>query len=154
MIRRASMNSHDWIGGISNIKFKGDKMTYKLGVDLRSYKGYHYRAMNNLMGLDGYFSTGNDNNSGQIVETTIEASPFKNTGIRGPKINYYNNGIVKWAGFNAMAEYTDDKLSAVLQLGTSNQSFQREDFFAQTTNPISDKRTLEEAMLKGSQLQL
>ena len=29
VIRRASMNSHDWIGGISNIKFKGDKMTYK-----------------------------------------------------------------------------------------------------------------------------
>ena len=54
------MNSHDWIGGISNIKFKGDKMTYKFGVDLRSYKGYHYRAMNNLMGLDGYFSTGNE----------------------------------------------------------------------------------------------
>ena len=149
VIRRASMNSHDWIGGISNIKFKGDKMTYKLGVDLRSYKGYHYRAMNNLMGLDGYFSTGNDNNSGQIVETTIEASPFKNTGIRGPKIAYYNNGIVKWAGFNAMAEYTDDKLSAVLQLGTSNQSFQREDFFAQTTNPISDKKNIGGGYVKG-----
>ena len=41
-----------------------------------------------------------------------------------------------------MAEYTDDKLSAVLQLGTSNQSFQREDFFAQTTNPISDKKNI------------
>ena len=149
VIRRASMNSHDWIGGISNIKFKGDKMTYKLGVDLRSYKGYHYRAMNNLMGLDGYFSTGNDNNSGQIVETTIEASPFKNTGIRGPKIAYYNNGIVKWAGFNAMAEYTDDKLSAVLQLGTSNQSFQREDFFAQTTNPISEKKNIGGGYIKG-----
>ena len=149
VVRRASMNSHDWIGGISNLKIKGEKMTYKFGVDLRSYKGYHYRAMNNLMGLDGYFSTGNDNNGGQIVETTIEASPFRDTGIRGPKIAYYNNGIVKWAGFNAMAEYTDEKLSAVLQLGTSNQSFQREDFFAQPTNPISEKKNIGGGYVKG-----
>ena len=124
-------------------------MTYKFGVDLRSYKGYHYRAMNNLLGLDGYYSTGNDNNGGQIIETTIEASPFNDTGIRGPKIAYYNNGIVKWAGFNAMAEYTDEKLSAVLQLGTSNQSFQREDFFAQPTNPISDKKNIGGGYVKG-----
>ena len=48
-----------------------------------------------------------------------------------------------------MAEYTDEKLSAVLQLGTSNQSFQREDFFAQTTNPISDKKNIGGGYVKG-----
>ena len=67
LIRRASMNSHDWVGAISNLKFKGDKMTYSVGVDLRSYTGYHYRVVNDLLGLDGYFSTGNQNSAGQII---------------------------------------------------------------------------------------
>ena len=64
--------------------------------------------------------------AGQIIETTIEASPFKNTGIRGPKIDYYNIGHVGWQGVNGLAEYSGDKITGVLQVGLSNQSFQRE----------------------------
>lgn len=149
LIRRASMNSHDWVGAISNLKFKGDKMTYSLGIDLRSYTGYHYRVVNDLLGLDGYFSTGNQNSAGQIIETTVEANPFKNTGIRGPKIDYYNIGNVGWQGFNGMAEYTGDKLSAVLQAGLSNQSFQREDYFDQPSNPISETKNVGGGYIKG-----
>ena len=149
LIRRASMNSHDWVGAISNIKFKGDKMTYSLGLDLRNYKGYHYRVLNNLMGLDGYFSTGNRNSAGQIIETLVEANPFQDTGIRGPKIDYYNIGYVGWVGFNGMAEYSGDKLSAVLQVGTSNQSFQRKDYFDQPTNPLSEKKNVGGGYIKG-----
>ena len=149
LIRRASMNSHDWVGAISNLKFKGDKMTYSVGVDLRSYTGYHYRVVNDLLGLDGYFSTGNQNSAGQIIETTVEANPFKNTGIRGPKIDYYNIGNVGWQGFNGMAEYTGDKLSAVLQAGLSNQSFQREDYFDQPSNPISETKNVGGGYIKG-----
>ena len=149
LVRRASMNSHDWVGAISNLKFKGDKMTYSIGVDLRSYTGYHYRVLNDLLGLDGYYSTGNKNSGGQIIETLVEANPFKNTGIRGPKIDYYNIGNVGWQGVNGMAEYTGDKLTAVLQAGLSNQSFQREDFFDQPTNPISEKKNVGGGYLKG-----
>ena len=35
MIRRASMNSHDWIGGISNLNINSGKMRYSIGIDLR-----------------------------------------------------------------------------------------------------------------------
>ncbi len=139
MVRRASMNSHNWIGAISNLEITQGKMTYSIGVDLRNYTGYHYRAMNNLMGLDGYYSTGNDNENGRIVNTTIEASPFNNTGLAGPKIDYYNIGKVGWQGLNGMAEYNDNgRLTAVVQAGVSNQSFQRIDYFDQANNPISD----------------
>ena len=149
LVRRASMNSHDWVGAISKIKFEGEKMTYSLGVDLRNYKGYHYRVLNDLMGLDGYYSTGNRNNDGQIIETLIEASPFNNTGIRGPKMDYYNIGYVGWQGFNGMAEYASGKLNAVVQAGLSNQSFQREDFFDQPTNPLSEKKNVGGGYFKG-----
>lgn len=150
LVRRASMNSHDWIGAISNLEGKFGNFKTSIGVDLRSYKGYHYRVLNDLLGLDGYYSTGNKNSNGQIINTLIEASPFKNTGIRGPKIDYHNNGVVGWQGVNGLVEYSkDDKLTAVLQGGLSNQSFQREDFFDQPTQPISDTKNQTGGYVKG-----
>jgi outer membrane receptor protein involved in Fe transport len=150
MIRRASMNSHDWVGAISNLETQNDNWRFSIGIDLRSYKGYHYRALENLMGLDGYYSTGNRNSAGQIINTTIEASPFKNTGLNGPKIDYYNTGIVKWGGLNGLMEYSNgDKFTAVLQAGLSNQQYQREDFFDQPKLPISDKVNQGGGYLKG-----
>lgn len=149
LIRRASMNSHDWVGAISNLEKQFGKVKASIGVDLRKYKGYHYRVVNDLLGLDGYYSTGNKNSAGQIINTTVEANPFKDTGIRGPKIDYYNNGIVGWQGVNGLVEYADDKLTAVLQAGKSNQSFQREDFFDQPGNPISDVHNQGGGYVKG-----
>ena len=149
LIRRSSMNSHDWVGAISNLEKQFGNWKTSIGVDLRKYKGYHYRVVNDLLGLKGYYSTGNKNSAGQLVETTVEASPFKDTGIRGPKIDYYNNGIVGWQGVNGLVEYADEKLTAVLQAGLSNQSFQREDFFDQPGNPISDVHNQGGGYLKG-----
>ena len=150
LVRRASMNSHDWVGAISNLNIQSGKMKYSLGVDLRSYTGYHYRVMNNLMGLDGYYSTGNKNSAGQIVESTIEASPFQSTGLKnGTKIDYFNIGYVGWQGVNGLAEYGGEKITAVLQAGLSNQSFQREDLFDQPTNPLSDTQNQGGGYLKG-----
>ena len=149
LIRRASMNSHDWVGAISNLNITKGNMRYSLGVDLRNYTGYHYRALNHLMGLDGYYSTGNKNSAGQIIESTIEANPFKDTGIRGPKIDYYNVGKVGWQGLNSLIEYSGDKITAVLQMGTSNQSFQRIDYFDQPGNFESETKNVTGGYLKG-----
>jgi len=150
LVRRASMNSHDWVGAISNLNIQSGKMKYSIGVDLRSYTGYHYRVLNNLMGLDGYYSTGNKNSAGQIVESTIEASPFQSTGLKnGTKIDYFNIGYVGWQGVNGLAEYGGEKITAVLQAGLSNQSFQREDLFDQPTNPLSDTQNQGGGYLKG-----
>ncbi len=149
LVRRASMNSHDWIGGISNLDIKSGDMRYSIGVDLRKYKGYHYRALENLMGLDGYYSTGNKNSAGQIIESTIEASPFKDTGLNGPKIDYYNTGDVGWQGVNFLAEYSDGgTLTAVVQAGVSNQSFKRVDYFDQPGNPESVTKNVGGGYLK------
>jgi outer membrane receptor protein involved in Fe transport len=101
------------------------------------------------MGFDGYYSTGNKNSAGQIIETLVEASPFNNTGLQGPKIDYYNIGYVGWQGFNGLAEYSGDKLTAVIQAGLSNQSFQREDLFDQPGLPLSEKKNIGGGYLKG-----
>ena len=153
LVRRASMNSHNWIGAISKLNIQSGKMRYSLGVDLRDYTGYHYRAMNNLMGLQQYASTGNDNLGTQLIgaDDLVVAKPFQGTNIGDDKakIDYYNIGFVKWAGFNGLVEYAGDDITAVVQVGLSNQQFQREDRFNNIDNPISDKANQGGGYLKG-----
>ena len=149
LVRRASMNSHNWVGGISNLEGEFGKWKTSVGVDLRSYTGYHYRVLNNLMGLDGYYSTGNRNSNGQIINTTVDASPFGSTGLNGPKIDYFNIGKVGWQGLNTMAEYGGDKLTAVVQAGLSNQAFQRIDYFDVPDNPESETQNQGGGYVKG-----
>jgi len=153
LVRRASMNSHNWIGGISKLNIQSGKMRYSLGVDLRNYTGYHYRALENLMGLQQYASTGNNNLGTQLYGASdlVVAKPFQGTNIGDDeaKIDYYNVGYVKWAGFNGLVEYAGDDVTAVLQAGLSNQQFQREDLFDNVDNPISDKANLLGGYLKG-----
>ena len=150
LIRRASMNSHNWFGGISTLDYTSGNFRYSLGIDLRRYVGYHYRTLENLMGLDGYYSTGNDNSAGNIQNVTINASPFRNTGLERSKIDYFNTGIVGWQGVNGLVEYNDNaSWTAVLQAGYSNQSFKREDFFDQVNNPVSDKQNQGGGYVKG-----
>lgn len=150
LIRRASMNSHNWVGAISSLDIEKGNFRYSVGVDLRSYTGYHYRALENLMGLDGYFSSGNQNSAGKILNTTIDASPFRDTGLAGPKLDYYNIGYVGWQGFNGLIEYNNEtSFTAVLQAGISNQSFQRKDFFDQPGKPLSEKVDIIGGYVKG-----
>lgn len=150
MIRRASMNSHDWVGAISALEINSGNFRYSIGVDLRDYTGYHYRSLVDLLGLEGYYSTGNQNSAGQIITTGIKADPFKNTGIRDPKIDYYNIGYVGWQGVNGLVEYNDhNKITAVLQGGLSNQSFQRKDFFDQPDLVKSKKKNVGGGYIKG-----
>ena len=150
MIRRASMNSHDWVGAISNLEYNKGNWRASVGLDLRKYKGYHYRVVNDLLGFDAYYSVGNNNSNGQMINTTVEARPFANTGLNGPKIDYYNVGNVGWTGVNGLLEYNNQSnITAVVQAGVSNQSYQREDYFDQPNNPISDVANLIGGYVKG-----
>ncbi len=149
LIRRASMNSHDWYGAISNLEGQFGNIRASVGIDLRDYTGYHYRVLTDLMGLDGYFSGGNRNSAGTIIENLIDPSPFKDTGLAGPKIDYYNIGYVGWQGLNTLVEYAGTDLTAVLQAGLSNQSFQREDTFDQPGFYLSEKVNQGGGYVKG-----
>ncbi len=168
-VRRSSINSHDWYGAISNLQYETNEWTYGAGIDLRGYTGYHYRVLNDLLGLDGYYSTGNRNltgpyytrsfvngspifnTAGGMIQTeTYGASPLSNIGINADKIDYYNIGHVNWFGFNGFIEYDDDdKLSAVLQFGISNQSYKRTDYFDSPNNVVSEKENKTGGYIKG-----
>ena len=50
IVRRASVNSHNFVGSLVNLKKElSDKLTLDFGVDLRSYRGIHYRRLDHLI---------------------------------------------------------------------------------------------------------
>ena len=52
-------------------------------------------------------------------------------------------------GVNGLVEYNNSIVSAVLQGGLSNQSFQRIDYFAQPDNPESETKNVGGGYVKG-----
>jgi hypothetical protein len=133
--RRASMNSHDWYGVIANYHNDiNDNLSIDLGFDLRTYTGYHYRIVNDVLGADQYFDNRDINNPdrtilpGDFVDVDPSWNPFVNITDQA-KIEYYNVGNVRWEGIFGQIEYSTDVFSVFAQGGASYQQFQRIDYF-------------------------
>lgn len=133
MTLRASMNSHNWYGLVSNFNKKfNDNLTFDFGIDLRTYKGIHYRILVDALGADGYLDNTDINNPNRTLYNTYPADPSWNPFVNikdQEKIAYYNDGNVNWLGAFTQLEYVKDKLSAFIQGGVSRQGFQRVDYF-------------------------
>lgn len=123
-IRRSSVNSHNWYGILSTLTHRiNDRFTFSGGLDARYYKGIHYRRVEDLLGLAAFFDDDDINNPMKYVN---------GEGKDGDKIDYYNDGLVKWGGLFGQVEYTYDKLSAFFAGSVSSQSFKRIDYFLYT----------------------
>ncbi|TRX23865.1 TonB-dependent receptor [Flavobacterium franklandianum] len=141
--RRASINSHDWYGAVIDFNTKlSEKLILDLGIDARTYTGYHFRNINDRLGADVYYDNVNVNNkpAGRYLYETYSASPSFNpwTDVKNQeKIEYNNNGYVRWYGAFTQLEYSTEKLSAFFQGSVSQQGFKREDTFIYlTTDPL------------------
>lgn len=131
--RRMSMNSHDWYGIISNYHNDlSDNLSFDVGVDARTYKGFHYRVVNDVLGADGYFDNRDRNNPNRLItkfeDPTPSFNPWANITDQ-QKIEYYNEGNVRWLGGFGQVEYKTENLSTFIQFGVSNQAFKRVDYF-------------------------
>lgn len=157
MVRRFSTNSHNWYGGISKLKINTDNFRYEVGIDLRSYAGYHYRGISDFIGLDGFISTANEHvysngqNQGHIVGTAYESSPFKDLGFKDPNGTQRNyKGNVRWTGFNGLIEYVgNDDFTAVLQAGTNKQTYFSNQYYFDEPKGKSPEVEVNGGYLKG-----
>jgi len=110
MIMRNSMNNHFWTGALSTLKTDlSERVTLTSGLDIRHYKGEHYREVRDLMGSKFWKD-----------KVTPEA-------VVGDRIAYDNDGIVTYGGLFAQAEYANDVVSAFFGGSVSNTWFGRED---------------------------
>jgi hypothetical protein len=100
LIRRSSINSHNWYGILANFQHKiNDNWNFSVGTDDRYYYGYHYQVVSDLYGASGY-KDNNNKNIPNIVSNSYDYqkltwNPFggKTAPIQD-QIGYSNDGEV------------------------------------------------------------
>ena len=132
----SSINSHDWYGGVINLDKKlGETLTLDFGIDARTYKGYHYTVLNDLLGGDEYFDNTNVNQPNRHLTTTydtdVQWNVFKDKNYE--KTAFNSTGNVQWYGAFTQLEYSKDNLTAFIQGAISQQRYKREDDFIYNT---------------------
>lgn len=138
LIRRASINSHNWYGILANFQHKiNDNWNFSIGTDDRYYYGYHYQVASDLYGAQGYKDGSNKNVPAHVITQTYDYkkltwNPFGGSQVPiENRLGYSNDGEVLWYSAFGQIEYSKDKISAFLQGSVSNQGYQRIDEFVQ-----------------------
>ncbi|MUV05506.1 TonB-dependent receptor [Flavobacterium rakeshii] len=131
---RNSVNNHAWYGVVSNFNHKlTDELSYNAGIDLRTYKGDHYRTINHFLGLNGWETTDNAQYpGGYIVTDAFSAKPWSSLFDKADddqKVNYDYSERISYGGLFGQVEYATNNFSAYVQGAVSNQSHRRWDRF-------------------------
>ena len=147
IIKRASMNEHQWYGVLSTLTTElSSNLTLSGGADLRFYTGSHYRKTIDLIGGDYWFDNDDANNQndwvdfdgdglvgaremGNLVRPKNDASSLFGSVSDDEKIDYYNDEDINWYGLFAQLEYSEGALSAFFSGAYNYTQMRRYDFF-------------------------
>ena len=121
LVRRASMNSHNWYGILANFQHKiNDNWNFSIGTDDRYYYGYHYQMLSHLYGANGYKDKSNVNSAVAKVVTRVHDyknlpwNPFGGKTLgQEEHIGYSNDGEVLWYSGFGQVEFTKNNFSAI-----------------------------------------
>ncbi|MBU46943.1 MAG: hypothetical protein CMD28_05875 [Flavobacteriales bacterium] len=128
---RSSINNHFWYGGLSTLNYQfSDQISLSGGLDLRYYKGEHYREVYDLLGADYALDAANGLQDSEIKKL-------------GEKVGYHNDGIVKWSGAFSQMEYSNGIVSAFLNISGSNSAYKRIDYFRKKDLVLADTTYIE-----------
>ncbi len=132
MILRTARNNHFWYGLLSTVNWKiSDAVDFSGGIDLRSYKGQHYTEVYDLIGGDYYH------------ESTSATSGDKNkdpkTQLReGDKMTYNYDGLVRWGGAFAQAEFNAGNFTAFINVSGAYSGYKKVDYFMKKAIMVGD----------------
>ncbi len=127
-IYRAAMNNHFWMGLLSTFDYQySDLLSFSGGIDLRTYKGEHYRKIQDLFGGNYFIDDGNEN---ERNDTTKKYA--------GDIIGYHNDALVNWGGLFGQVELSKGALTAFLNLTTSITGYKRIDYFLPKLLDVGD----------------
>jgi outer membrane cobalamin receptor len=152
-VRRASMNMHRWLGAVINLNHEiNENLSFNVGTDLRTYYGQHFRLVDNLWGLDGYWDDNYNGDGfqdmfpgGQVYTQEHSASPYLFWTNRNretdDKLDYFNTERISYMGAFGQLEYKTQKLSTFVQAAVSTQSYQRFDYhsYSDPDEQVSEK---------------
>ena len=117
-IMRNAVNNHFWLGLLSTFDYTiNDAFSVSGGIDLRTYKGEHYREIDDLLGGSYFLDNGNENENNQTKKYV------------GDKIGYYNDALVRWGGLFAQLKYQNGNLTTFVNLTGSVSGNKRIDYF-------------------------
>jgi iron complex outermembrane receptor protein len=124
---RILKNEHSWYGLLSTFTYNySPEWTISGGLDLRSYSGKHYEEVYDLMG-------------GDYTTSILDLNKEPNSQLReGDRNNYYNDGLVSWGGLFFQTEYSNDKISAFVNLTAAVSGYKRVDYFMKKTLHVGD----------------
>ncbi len=127
-IYRAAMNNHFWMGLLSTFDYEhSDLLSFSGGVDLRTYKGEHYRKIQDLFGGNYFIDSGNENERNDTTKKYV-----------GDIIGYHNDALVNWGGLFGQVKLTKGALTAFLNLTTSITGYKRIDYFLPKLLDVGD----------------
>lgn len=127
-ILQNAMNNHFWIGLLSTFDYThNDLISFSGGIDLRTYRGSHYREIGDLFGGNYYIDDGNSN---ERNDTTKK--------FAGDKIGYNNDALVNWGGIFGQVKISEGSLTAFINVTTSLSGYKRIDYFLSKLLDIGD----------------
>ena len=147
IIKRASMNEHQWWGVLSTLtQDLNENLTLNGGIDFRFYTGSHYRKPIDLLGGEYYFDDDNVNDTddwvdfnadgvmdanemGNLLRPLNDASKLFGSVEDGERIDYHNDENINWFGLFGQLEYSKESLSAFVSGALNNTQMRRIDFF-------------------------
>ncbi len=129
----SSRNNHFWYGLISSINYD-PKNNWKFsgGIDLRNYKGEHYREVYDLLGM-GFM---NDLQSEGKLNNHTDSSIIRK---KGDKIYYHNDGLVRWGGLFGLIQYETGNWNFFLNISGSYTGYNRIDYFLKRDIVVGDE---------------
>ena len=129
------MNMHRWLGAVINYNHDlSEKLSLNLGTDFRTYYGQHFRQVDNLLGLHGYWDDNfngpgfQDIFPGGVVYTVEHgSSPYlfwENRNLEQEvKLDYYNTERISYSGVFGQLEFNTDVVLAFVQGALSTQGY-------------------------------
>jgi len=130
-LRRSSVNNHNWYGLLSSLSIeKSENFSFNIGVDGRTYRGDHFRQIEDYLGLTGYndnFRT--DRPDDYVLTESFEANPWAalfNFADEDQRYDRDYSETINYLGGFGQAEYKQDGFSLFIQAALSTQSYQRE----------------------------
>lgn len=127
----SSINNHFWYGLLSTATYNQNKyITHSGGIDLRSYRGEHYREVYDLLGGDYAVSNADRNRRDPVVR-------------EGDKISYHNDAKVRWGGAFYQFEYKEGRWATFVNLSAAYTGYQRIDYFRKKDLVLEDTTLVE-----------